>query len=47
MVSDGGVGLPESTFKVIGYFCLQQFAFVGLHRIYHHVYCPMIGSADY
>ena len=28
-----------STFEVIGYFCLQQFAFVGLHRIYYHVIC--------
>ena len=32
-----GVGLLESTFKVIRYFCLQQFTFVGLRRIYHHV----------
>ena len=35
-VSGEGVGLLESTFKVTGY-CLQQFAFVGLHH------CPMTG----
>ena len=33
------VSLLESTFEVIGFFCLQQFAFVGLHRIFHHVIC--------
>ena len=38
-VSGEGVGLLESTFKVIGYLCLQQFVFVGLHRIYYRVIC--------
>ena len=38
-MSGEGVGLLESTFKVIGHFCLQQFPFVGFHRIYHHVMC--------
>ena len=36
-VSGEGVGLLESTFEVIGYFCLQQFAFVGFRRIYYRV----------
>ena len=36
-VSGEGVGLLEATFEVIGYFCLQHFTFVGLHRIYHRV----------
>ena len=44
-VSGEAVGFFESTFKVIGYFCLQQFAFVGLHRIYHHEMCIL--SYDY
>ena len=44
-MSGEGVGLLKSIFKVIGY-CLQQFAFVGLHSIYHHVICvlSMIGQ---
>ena len=33
------LSLLELTFKVIGYFCLQQFAYVGLCRIYHNVVC--------
>ena len=40
-MSGEDVVLLESTFEVIGYFCLQQFAFVGLHRTYHRVICIM------
>ena len=36
-VSGEGVHPLTSTLEVIGYFCLQQIALVGLQHIYHNV----------